>query len=215
MSSGAPKIVGILVGLSAISLGLLVLRMLIRGDGTYGFLAWNLLLAWIPLLLAAAAVAVWRSGRRIAAAVLLALWLVFFPNAPYVITDFVHLDRIGGMPRWFDGTLLGAFAVNALALGFMSLYLIHSLIRSRIGAVWGWASALGAIALSGVGIYLGRVHQLNSWDVWQPGRLLAALTAHGRAAQSGAMLTLLLTGLLAAGYTIARQYAERHARTTR
>jgi uncharacterized membrane protein len=184
--------------------------MLVRGDSAYGFLAWNLFLAWIPLLLAAAIAAAWRMGRRLTVIPLVGLWLLFFPNAPYVVTDFVHLRNIGGMPRWFDVVLLGSFALASLALGFVSLYLVQSLIRSRYGEVWSWAGALTVIALSGVGIYLGRIYQLNSWDVVDPRRLHAAVTAADTSAhEHGAWLTLLLTCLLAAGYAIGERFAER------
>jgi uncharacterized membrane protein len=216
MSSRRGRVLGGLLVVSALSLALLALRMLVRGDSTYGFLAWNLSLAWIPLLLAVAVVGAWRSGRRISVALLLVAWLLFFPNAPYVVTDFVHLDHIGGMPRWFDVLLLGSFALSSLALGFVSLYLIQDLIRSSRGVVWSWAGALTTIALSGVGIYLGRVYQLNSWDVLQPGRLLAALAARDSSGHDhGALLALLLTGLLAATYAVGQRLAESRARSPR
>lgn len=210
MSRRARRVVGTLVAASLLSLALLALRMLIRGDSTYGFLAWNLFLAWIPLVLAGIVVAMWRSGRRISVALPLVLWLLFFPNAPYVVTDFVHLHRIGGMPRWFDVLLLGTFAVSSVALGFVSLYLIQDLIRATRGAVWSWAVALAVIALSGVGIYLGRVYQLNSWDVLQPRRLLAALAAGDSSAHDhGALMTLLLTCMLAAAYAVGQRVVAR------
>lgn len=190
--------------------------MLIQGDGTYGFLAWNLFLAWMPLLLALGVVVAWRLGRRVSVALLLVLWILFFPNAPYVLTDFVHLSHIGGMPRWFDVLLLASFAVASLALAFVSLRLIQNLIQSTCGPAWSWAGALSAIALSGVGIYLGRVYQLNSWDVLQPERLLGAIAARDSSAQvHAAILTLLLTCLLAAAYTLAQQFAERQVRSAR
>jgi uncharacterized membrane protein len=189
--------------------------MVVRGD-TYGFLAWNLFLAWIPLLLAAAVVAAAKSGRPISGALLLVLWLLFFPNAPYVVTDFVHLRQIGGMPRWFDVLMLGSFATSALALGFVSLYLIQELIRSRFGAVWSWAGALTALALSGVGIYLGRVYQLNSWDVLQPERLFSALADRDPLTLGhGARLTLLLTCLLAAAYVVGQRFTLRRVHASR
>lgn len=215
LSVTARRLATILVGLSVASLALLALRMLIQGDGTYGFLAWNLLLAWIPLLFALGVVAAWRLERRVSLALLVVLWLLFFPNAPYVLTDFVHLGRIGGMPRWFDVLLLGGFAAASLAPGFVSLHLIQSLIRSTWGVAWSWAGALGAIALSGVGIYLGRVYQLNSWDVLQPGRLLRAFARGSSAEAHAVVLTLLLTCLLAAAYALAQQFAERQARSPR
>jgi uncharacterized membrane protein len=204
-----------LLASSALSLGLLAFRILLRSDATYGFLAWNLFLAWIPLLLAIVIVRAWGSGLWISAALLLVLWLLFFPNAPYVVTDFVHLRDMGGMPRWFDVLLLSSFATTALALGFASLYLVQNLIRATFGAAWSWASALTVIGLSGIGIYLGRVYQLNSWDVLEPGRFRAALTGSNVAQDHRALLTVLLTCLLAAAYTLGRRFADRAARITR
>lgn len=211
VSDRARRIVFALLGSSALSLALLALRILLRGDAIYGFLAWNLFLAWIPLLLAAAVVTAWRLGLRISVTPLLGLWLLFFPNAPYVITDFVHLRDIGGMPRWFDVLMLGSFAVTSLALGFVSLHLVQNLIRARLGVAWSWVGALTVIALSGVGIYLGRIAQLNSWDVLNPERLGAAL---GAAAQQDrrVFLTVFLTCVLAGTYAVGQHLAARRAR---
>ena len=62
------------------------------GDTHYRFLVWNLFLAWIPFVFALGAYLLAR-GRRGPAVVLLGvLWLLFFPNAPYMLTDFIHLD---------------------------------------------------------------------------------------------------------------------------
>jgi len=211
VSRRARGIVFALLGSSVLSLALLALRMLARDNATYGFLAWNLFLAWIPLLLAAAVVTAWRWGLRISVVPLLALWLLFFPNAPYVITDFVHLRDIGGMPRWFDVLLIGSFAATSLALGFVSLHLVQNLIRATLGVAWSWVAALTVIALSGVGVYLGRVEQLNSWDVLDPTRLRAAL--HAAAEQDHrVLLTVFLTCVLAAAYVVGQQFAARRAR---
>lgn len=209
--NGSHKILAVLVGASVLSVGLLAIRMLVRGDAAYGFLAWNLFLAWIPLLLTAALMTAWRLGARIAVPPLLILWLLFFPNAPYVVTDFVHLGGIGGMPRWFDVLLLGSFAATSLAIGFVSLHLVQRLFRVTLGVVWSWVVALTVIALSGIGIYLGRVAQLNSWDALNLERLRAALFA-SPAHEHGVVLTLFLTAMLAVTYTVAQHLADRHVR---
>jgi uncharacterized membrane protein len=187
--------------------------MLVRGHAAYGFLAWNLFLAWIPLLLAVAVVKARRSGLRLWVAPLLLLWLLFFPNAPYVVTDFVHLRDIGGMPRWFDVLMLGSFAATSLMLGFVSLYLVQDLIRARLGVAWGWAAALTVIALSGVGIYLGRVDQLNSWDVLNPAQLGSALSAAAEQSHR-VLLTLFLTCVLAVAYVVGQHFAARRVRVS-
>ena len=54
----------------------------------------NLVLAWIPLglsVLVQALDGLRSRGARIAAALCLAAWLAFFPNAPYLMTDLLHL----------------------------------------------------------------------------------------------------------------------------
>ena len=108
----------------------------------FRFLLWNLFLAWIPLLLA---LAVYDGYRRDAPLAVLApgavLWLLFLPNAPYLVTDFVHLAPYGP-PLWFDGVLLSTFAWTGLLLGFVSLYLMHALVRHRFGARAGWVGAV-------------------------------------------------------------------------
>jgi uncharacterized membrane protein len=93
------------------------------------------------------------------------LWLVFFPNAPYILTDFVHLEHELAAPLWFDALMIASFAFTGLLLGYASLYLMQAVIRARFGAVAGWAAAIGALAISSVGIYLGRFVRVNSWDV--------------------------------------------------
>jgi uncharacterized membrane protein len=213
MSGGSRRVALGLVGSSVVALSFLAVRMLVQGDAAYGFLAWNLFLAWVPLLLAVAVVTVWRLRVRVWVAPLLVVWLVFFPNAPYVVTDFVHLRDIGGMPRWFDVLMLGSFALTSLALGFVSLYLVQDMIHGRLGVAWSWVGALTVIALSGVGIYLGRVDQLNSWNVLNPQQLGEALRA---AAGQGdrVLLAFSLTCGLAAAYAVGQHFAARRARTS-
>jgi uncharacterized membrane protein len=90
-------------------------------------------------------------------------WLLFLPNAPYILTDFIHLGTVGGAPLWFDATLIGTFASAGLALGLGSLLVVHQ-SRARAGVV-GVAVTLSSLVLSAIGIYLGRFPRFNSWDV--------------------------------------------------
>ncbi len=92
-------------------------------------------------------------------------WLLFLPNAPYILTDFIHLGRIGGAPLWFDAALLGTFAAVGLALGLASLFVVHHVVEARAGRIVGWAIAVSCLVLCAVGIYLGRFPRFNSWDV--------------------------------------------------
>src|SRR5581483_11753385 len=164
---------------------------------------WNLTLAWIPLVVALVVYDCYRRGAGLLVlSPAIALWLIFLPNAPYIVTDFVHLEP-RGVPLWFDGALLSAFAQTGVLLGFVSLYLMHAVVRDRFGVPAGWLFALGALPLTSAGMYVGRFLQWNSWDVLvRPGQLLAQVAARVDQATvvHAAGLTLLLTALLAATY---------------
>lgn len=162
-----------LVAVSVFCVALVLLRYARSGSTDYTGLIWNLFLAWIPFVLAVAAYDRWRRhGAGIAVVVLGALWLLFFPNAPYIVTDFVHLQRTDAAPYWYDAVTVSAFAWTGLLLGFGSLFLMQTVVRQWRGVISGWAFACVALALGSVGIYLGRFLRLNSWDAVEHPSLL-------------------------------------------
>ncbi|HVU78469.1 MAG TPA: DUF1361 domain-containing protein [Gaiellaceae bacterium] len=161
-----------LLAASAWCVALLEVRRHAFGSGER-WLVWNLTLAWVPFALALALWLVHRRRHTVAELLTLGVaWLVFLPNAPYMLTDFVHL---GTTHRLFDSIVLASFAFTALALGFASLVLVQTVVSRVFGAVAGWGLAVSALFLSSVGIYLGRVERLNSWDVLQRPHLLASI----------------------------------------
>ena len=95
---------------------------------------------------------------------LAALWLLFLPNAPYLLTDLIHLGSRDDAPLWFDLVLFSAFAWTGAFLGFLSIYLMQVVVRRAHGALLGWALVGGSLLASGFGIYLGRSLRWNSWD---------------------------------------------------
>lgn len=196
-----------LVAGSALCLALELLRERRYDAFEYRFLVWNLILAWIPLVLALFAYDRYRRGTPIARlAPALALWLLFLPNAPYIVTDFVHLSATSTPPLWFDGIELSAFAWTGMLLGFVSLYLVHAVVRHHFGAAAGWLGVITVLPLVSAGVYLGRVKRWNSWDLLtQPGARLAQLHAHlGDPASltRAAGISLAVTCLLAAAYLV-------------
>jgi uncharacterized membrane protein len=154
-----------LLAASVLSIGTLVAQIQATHDHRYTFLLWNLFLAWVPLIAAAVAFALAQRGVGGLVGVLVAVWLLFFPNAPYLLTDFIHLHGNGPSPLWYDALMLSSFAWTALMLGFASLYLIHAIIRRRVGAAAGWVVVVCALGLASFGVYLGRFARFNSWDV--------------------------------------------------
>ena len=155
-----------LAGLSLFVVGMLAVRMLYTGTSVHGWLAWNLFLAWVPFLLALLLYERARAGASWRVLVPLGLlWLAFFPNAPYLITDLKHLGHGAQVPVLYDVLLLSAAAWLGLLLGLSSLFLVHAIARRLVGALDAWALVVAVLALSSFGIYLGRVQRWNSWDV--------------------------------------------------
>lgn len=156
---------------------LVELRISRSGHITYQFLLWNLVLAVVPWGLSG--LLRWGETNRWpipALGALLAGWLVFFPNAPYVLTDLLHLHPKPGVPLWYDLALLLSCAGTALAFGYLSLLDVHAVLTRRLGWAGGWIVVVGCLLLSGLGIYLGRYLRWNSWDVLtQPGPMLYEL----------------------------------------
>ena len=147
--------------------GMLVARMIFTGGTRFAGLFGNLLLAWIPLLLALLLRRQSADKRGFFFWGLLVVWVLFFPNAYYIITDLIHMKKFGegGVFPWFDLLMTASFACGGLFLGSLSLYLVHLLVRECWGWRAGWGFAVTMLALGSFGIYLGRKLRLNSWDV--------------------------------------------------
>ena len=161
------------LGLSmAMSLGLLVVRFAATGHFGYRFLVWNLFLAAVPFPLAIAAEQFVHTHHSFLALPFLVGWLLFLPNAPYLVTDILHL-RETNVPLWYDTLLYGSFAVTGMLLCIGSLALVHLAVQRRVGIAAGWVVALSSLMLSGFGVYLGRVERWNSWNFWQTPKALA------------------------------------------
>jgi uncharacterized membrane protein len=164
--------VAALLAASAFCVLLVVYRRHHTGEPFYDFLVWNLVLAWVPLALAVGAYANARRGGGPLVVVLGILWLLFFPNAPYLLTDFIHLHESSTTPLWYDALMLAGFAWTGLALGFASLYVMQTIWQRATGAFVSWLGVIGALALASFGVYLGRFLRFNSWDALvRPGRI--------------------------------------------
>src|SRR5262249_39956717 len=193
---------------SALCVATVELRTQHTGDPYYRFLVWNLMLAWVPLAIALAAYDRARRHLDVVVGALGVLWLLFFPNAPYMLTDFIHLPE-GPAPLWSDALMLSSFAWTALLVGFVSLYLMQTIVRQAAGAAVAWIAVVGALALASVGVYVGRFIGFNSWDALvHPGRVAEVLQAHlfvANGRMGGALVVL--TCFLAVAYGVLSSFA--------
>lgn len=165
-----------LVFASVLATALVAVRWIFSGRPAYMFLLWNLFLAWLPPALALLATSLRRP--RLLVFIFGAGWLLFLPNAPYLLTDLLHLGRWGGAPSWYDLLMLLVFALTGLLLGFVSLEMMHGLVHRRMGRAAGWLFAFAALALSSLGVTIGRFLRWNSWDaILQPDAIIVDLLA--------------------------------------
>jgi uncharacterized membrane protein len=167
------------------------LRVAISGNTFYRYLVWNLFLAIVPYIIAAFGVRLLARlkdirGRKLVAALTALLWVVFYPNAPYIFTDFIHVINktyVRASPAewlglndllWYDLLMNAAFAFFGHFIGLVSMWFMESSLTK----VWGVRAAriLVAVAIlfAGFGIYLGRFSRLNSWDILAAPRTVLA-----------------------------------------
>jgi uncharacterized membrane protein len=146
---------------------------------SYAFLIQNLFLAWVPFVIAliANSFVLSRKLTYIVLPICCLIWLVFFPNAPYLLTDFQHLRLYSDNPSiWFDVIMVIWFVFTGLILGLVSLYLMHRLVQQGFGKIACWMFVIAAALLSSAGIYVGRFLRLRSWEVFlYPSQLASAL----------------------------------------
>jgi uncharacterized membrane protein len=181
---------------------LVALRIALTGQFRQLYLVWNLFLAWMPLFFALTAVCLahTRPQRRWWFFSAAAVWLLFFPNAPYILTDLVHLGPKTHSRYWTDLVLILTFALIGLVLSFLSLFLMQRLVARRHGWPAGWLFVGIVAGLSGFGIYAGRFLRWNSWDVvFSPLNLIAdasqwlfALTSHPHGLKTPALFATML-----------------------
>ncbi|GAB3325580.1 DUF1361 domain-containing protein [Hymenobacter humi] len=148
-----------------LSILLIAGRVLMTGQLLFLFLIWNLFLALIPYALSTM-LGLARGPLRARMLVPVgAAWLLFFPNAPYLLTDLFHLEPRPGAPLWYDLALILSCAWNGLMLAYASLADMQRLVELRLGVWVSWVFAAVALLLGSFGIYLGRFLRFNSWDV--------------------------------------------------
>ncbi len=143
---------------------LISFRIFYSGSGRFVFLSWNIFLAWIPYILSCY-FEFYRKKEKWKQLVLFASWLLFFPNALYIVTDLVHLQDENNMPWWFDAVLVFASSFIGIVMAFISLRKAELYLKTYFGKGLVAASVAGILFIGSFGVYLGRFQRWNSWDV--------------------------------------------------
>lgn len=163
--------------LALLSLSTIGIYYFFKNQTYFEFLNWNLFLAWIPNLFALLTYLLHLRRPSVIVHIFMVIfglgWLLFLPNAPYIITDFLHLTllkdlyiikKAWDMAYWNDFFTIFLYAWNGLLLGCSSMYMIHVVMMKHWGHIISWFLMIVTSLLSGYGILLGREYRLNSWD---------------------------------------------------
>jgi len=153
---------------SILAMAIFVVRVFISGSShIYSNLVWNLFLAWLPYLFSMQAAALYFIFPRQWWMLIVpgGIWLAFFPNAPYIVTDFLHLVDHPNIPLWYDILLLTTFSWTGVFLAIASLRTMQALVKIHLGIILSWFFVIVSVSLCGLGLYLGRFNRWNSWDL--------------------------------------------------
>ncbi|MCH5465509.1 DUF1361 domain-containing protein [Levilactobacillus tujiorum] len=106
---------------------------------------------------------------------LLIVWLLFYPNAPYLLTDLFHLSllqpyALSGLLRvtphlWIYFTYMIISAMSCTLLGFWSLNYVSQTVTARIARGNGLIRVLVVVLLTfltSVGLYIGRFLRIHT-----------------------------------------------------
>lgn len=159
----------ILFALSIFGCLMIYVRSIFTGRYSFLFLVWNLFLAWIPFGISIVMSFIYSLKtlrRKLLMMLLLGMvWLLFYPNAPYMITDFIHFRNDNSFLMWYDLVIYSIFIWTSFLLGFVSIYLVNRIVEKVTNKLVGWCFVLFVLFLSSYGIYLGRFIRWNSWDM--------------------------------------------------
>ena len=152
--------------LSFFCFALSLFRVEISGTRHFLFLNWNLFLAFVPWLFTLIlTMSPNLQKSRLAVFGMLGVWLLFFPNASYILTDLFHLSHNSSMPIWFDLVLILSFAWTGLLYGFLSLWNLEELMEQFLSKRTITLLSVVLLFISSFGIYIGRYLRWNSWDI--------------------------------------------------
>lgn len=205
---------------SLASIGLFLIGAWSNHSFEFGYLIWNLFLAWIPLGFAlqlerTLRAKLWSSWSAL---LLTLFWIGFLPNSFYLITDYIHIQEV--TPRvdlLYDVVMFSSFIFNGVILGYVSLYLVHWQLVQRVSTRVAASLVALVLLVSSFAIYIGRELRWNTWDViTNPASLLLDVSArvlnpreHPQAFTTTATFFVLLGSLYIVIWTIVRYAARR------
>lgn len=154
----------LLIFMTLFCFSLSMFRYYISETKVFFFLNWNLFLAWIPFIISSFLL-IFNIKSKISLVVAIAVWILFFPNSPYILTDLFHLKIRTSVPIWYDLVVILSYAWTGLFCGFISLLDIEKLLSAYFKKSTISLITISFLFLTSFSVYLGRFLRWNSWDI--------------------------------------------------
>lgn len=195
--------------------------------GLFLMLVWNCLLSFLPLLFARHAVSC-QNGHKRVWLLWAFLWLIFWPNTFYLVTDVAHFTGNAfymavpyqkpvystELQLWAKGILIVAGILYGVLNGTRSEMIFENTIAGRNGK--GKRAFFRAICslLGGIAIYIGRFLRLNSWDIFRPLKFAAGFQDLGHDWRFVAGFIGIFAAFIFSVLSFAKSFAEESGKST-
>ncbi len=189
-----------------------MIRMKLTYSFFYLFLVWNLFLAAIPFAITTYLVSLPKLNK-FALVFWFCGWLLFLPNAPYIITDLLHLKISTAHLLWLDILVIVSFAFTGLMLFYLSIADMKKLLSHFIAKKYVNALITSTLFLSGFGVYLGRFLRYNSWELLSNPKYLLidifSIAIKPFANKEAWLFTILFGTFLTLGFWMFNQFSKQ------
>ena len=148
-----------------------------------GFI-WNCFLSAASLIIYCIFRFFYNKEKKLGAIFFLGLWILFLPNAFYMLTDLKYISQFDInafsepiFPEYFWKSWAFTFALvytvlASVAFGFVAINDFEKTVLAKHSRIVKEIAVIIIMLLSGLGIYIGRFPRVNSWDILRPAWLL-------------------------------------------
>ncbi len=176
-----------------------------------GWIIWNLFLAFIPLVLSFWLFRWHKKSRSFLWWIGLIVFIAFLPNAPYLLTDIIHLIRAtrAGYSAWVITLIFIPLHLFAILSGFQA-YVISLInqgfyLKKNNSGRFILLGELIVHALSAIGVYIGRFLRFNSWDLITQPDTLAIDTINDLTSKRPLLIIFIIFIVLTISYWLMKQ----------
>jgi len=153
-----PSYLRVAVILTLVNLAILVTRNIYVGEHVLNFLRSNLFIGSFPTIVIAWLIDMnYKKMGKVLFWFAVALWVLFYPNAPYMISDLIHNAQSKNPDLLvYDTLIIFSIAMLSVFIGFLSLKVMFRIFIEKYGKRFARAFIAFTLVLSCLGFYMGR-----------------------------------------------------------